>query len=188
VFIDGAIFLKTEKGASVGSNGFAPPGPPGNRRRDSVIPPRSSGGAPKARPGPGHRAFFFATRIEEAPHAPRVGAGAESPPPKPPPRPTGGSHCLGCHLGRASDGWQGPPEGPNARARQPLRAPHQRIQPRVGAPLAQLRPQNNHRPGQLAAHIALSATWGGLMGGRGQGPPEHRKGQLRVLGAMHTNY
>jgi hypothetical protein len=25
----------------------------------------------------------------------------------------------------------------------------------------------NHRPGQLAAHIALSITWGGLVGGRG---------------------
>jgi hypothetical protein len=42
----------------------------------------------------------------------------------------------------------------------------------------------NHRPGQLAAHIALGITWGGLVGGRG-----HRKGQLRVLGspsARHT--
>ena len=42
----------------------------------------------------------------------------------------------------------------------------------------------NHRPGQLAAHIALGITWGGLVGDRG-----HRKGQLRVLGspsARHT--
>jgi hypothetical protein len=30
----------------------------------------------------------------------------------------------------------------------------------------------NHRPGQLAAHIALGITWGGLGGDRG-----HRKGQ-----------
>jgi hypothetical protein len=45
-------------------------------------------------------------------------------PPKPPPRRAGGSHCLGYHLGRAG-GWQGPPEGPTERARQPLpRAPH----------------------------------------------------------------
>jgi hypothetical protein len=36
----------------------------------------------------------------------------------------------------------------------------------------------NHRPGQLAAHIALGITWGGLVGDRG-----HRKGQLRVLGS-----
>jgi hypothetical protein len=34
------------------------------------------------------------------------------------------------------------------------------------------------RPGQLAAHIALGITWGGLVGDRG-----HRKGQLRVLGS-----
>jgi hypothetical protein len=36
----------------------------------------------------------------------------------------------------------------------------------------------NHRPGQLAAHIALGITWCGLVGDRG-----HRKGQLRVLGS-----
>jgi hypothetical protein len=40
----------------------------------------------------------------------------------PPPRPAGGSHCLGYHLGRAGE-WQGPSEGPISRARQPLRAP-----------------------------------------------------------------
>jgi hypothetical protein len=42
----------------------------------------------------------------------------------------------------------------------------------------------NHCSGQLAAHIALGITWGGLAGDRG-----HRKGQLRVLGspsARHT--
>jgi hypothetical protein len=51
--------------------------------------------------------------------------------------------------------------------------------PRVAA-LVQLcssTPQN-HRPGQLAAHIALGITCGGLVGGRG-----YRKGQLRVLGS-----
>jgi hypothetical protein len=41
---------------------------------------------------------------------------------KPPPRPAGGSHCLGYHLGRAGE-WQGSSEGPISRARQPLRAP-----------------------------------------------------------------
>jgi hypothetical protein len=54
------------------------------------------------------------------------------------------------------------------------------------AALVQLHPPPNHRPGQLAAHIALGITWGGVVGGRG-----HRKGQgqLRVLGspsALHT--
>jgi hypothetical protein len=49
--------------------------------------------------------------------------------------------------------------------------------PRVAA-LVQLHPPN-HRPGQLAARIALCITWGGLVGGRG-----HRKGQLRVLGIL----
>jgi hypothetical protein len=39
-------------------------------------------------------------------------------------------------------------------------------------------PPQNHRPGQLAAHIALGATWGGLVGCRGR-----QKGQLRVLGS-----
>jgi hypothetical protein len=34
---------------------------------------------------------------------------------------------LGYHLGRAG-GWQGPPEGPTVRARQPFRAPHQGTQ------------------------------------------------------------
>jgi hypothetical protein len=85
-----------------------------------------------------------------------------------------------------SPGPQGLPEGPNARARQPLRAPHQGTQPRVGA-LAQLRAQN-HRSGKLAAHIALGVTWGGLAG-RGSwvawvlvaGATGRSKGQLRVL-------
>jgi hypothetical protein len=48
--------------------------------------------------------------------------------------------------------------------------------PRVVALVHSSTPQN-HRPGQLAAHIALGITWGGVVGGRG-----HRKGQLRVLG------
>jgi hypothetical protein len=59
---------------------FAPPGPPGNmRRRSSAIPARQKAWAP--------RAFLSRTRIEEAPHAPRVGAGAAPPPPKQPPCP-----------------------------------------------------------------------------------------------------
>jgi hypothetical protein len=44
-------------------------------------------------------------------------------------------------------------------------------------------PPRHH--GQLAAHIALGVTWGGLVGGMG-----HRKDQLRVLvspSALHTN-
>jgi hypothetical protein len=64
----------------------------------SAIPARPSG---PARPGrPGHRAFFLGTRIEEAPHAPPVGAGA-APPPNPPPRPAAsGSHRLPNTLAR----------------------------------------------------------------------------------------
>jgi hypothetical protein len=71
---------------------FAPPAPSGNRRRSSAIPPSRPGlrGPPRR---PVHRAFFLASRIEEAPHAPRVGAGA-APPPKSPPRPASGSHRL----------------------------------------------------------------------------------------------
>jgi hypothetical protein len=42
--------------------------------------------------------------------------------------------------------------------------------------LVQLQPPKKKRPGQLAAHIALGITWGGLVGDRG-----HRKGQFRVL-------
>jgi hypothetical protein len=59
--------------------------------------------------------------------------------------------------------------------------------PRVVVALVQLHPPKTTAPasGQLAAHIALGITWGGLVGDRG-----HRKGQLRVLGspsARHTN-
>jgi hypothetical protein len=42
-------------------------------------------------------------------------------------------------------------------------------------------PPNHHRPGQLAAHIALGITWGGLVGDRGQGPPAIAR--ARVLGS-----
>ena len=67
------------------SNGFAPPGPPGNSGRSSAAPTRPasattcSGGG---RDGLGIRAFFLGTRIlEGAPHAARGGAGA-APSPK----------------------------------------------------------------------------------------------------------
>jgi hypothetical protein len=135
--------------------------------------------------GPGHRAFFLGTGIEEAQERPLLptsgGAGAAPPPPNHrAPRPAGGSHCLEYHLGRAggwqggqlrvlcspsslhtkeprtggppggrgvrepdsflrkplgyhlgrAGGWQGPPEGPIARARQPFRAPQQGTQGR----------------------------------------------------------
>jgi hypothetical protein len=83
-------------------------------------------------------------------------------------------------LGRAG-GWQGPPEGPIARARQPFRAPHALRNPGPG----------DHRRGgrgvrrpDMFCESPLGITWGGLVGGRG-----HRKGQLRVLGspsALHT--
>jgi hypothetical protein len=67
---------------------------------------------------PGHRAFFLASRIEEAPHAPRVGAGAV-PPPNPPPRPAIGSHRLLHTLGHADEQY-GPSIAPFARARCPF--------------------------------------------------------------------
>jgi hypothetical protein len=73
--------------------------------------------------------------------------------------------------------------GPTGRAKQvrvlgnPF-ALHTNSKPsRVWGALAQLRPQTKS-PGQLAAHIALSVTWGGLVGGRA-----HLKGQVRVLGS-----
>jgi hypothetical protein len=46
------------------------------------------------------------------------------------------------------------------------------------AALVQLNPSGHHH-GQLAAHIALGITWGGLVGDR----RGHREGQLRVLGS-----
>jgi hypothetical protein len=97
---------------------FAPPAPSGNRRRSSAIPPSRPGlrGPPRR---PVHRAFFLASRIEEAPHAPRVGAGA-APPPKSPPRPASGSHRLPhthTHtLGQVGEQY-GPSTAPFGRAR-----------------------------------------------------------------------
>jgi hypothetical protein len=74
-----------------------------------------------------------------------------------------------------------------ARFTKPLETKKRRSArcPRVAA-LVQLHPPKPPPPGQLAAHIALGITWGGLVGDRG-----HRKGQLRVLGspsasARHT--
>jgi hypothetical protein len=59
-----------------------------------VAQPSRPGLLPGPRPGrPGHRAFFFATRMEEAPSAASGGAGAAPHPPRPSPRPAGGSHC-----------------------------------------------------------------------------------------------
>jgi hypothetical protein len=76
-------------------------------------------------PGPGNRAFFLASRMEEAPHAPRVGAGA-APPPNPPPRSASGSHRLLHTLGQAGEQY-GPSIAPFARARwqfSPLLRPY----------------------------------------------------------------
>jgi hypothetical protein len=98
---------------------------PGNRGRSSAIPTRP------CRSGPGPEGLGTARflrhsngRNAEAPSARewrRWCSSTPYPPPQPPSRPVGGSHCLGYHqLGRA--GWwvagaQGPPEGPIARAR-----------------------------------------------------------------------
>jgi hypothetical protein len=97
----------------VKSNGFAPPGPPGNRGRSSATPARPSGAAPEGLPG--YRAFFVGTRIEEAHH---VGAGA-APPPNPPPRPASGSHRLPNTLCQVGEQY-GPSIAPFARARCPF--------------------------------------------------------------------
>jgi hypothetical protein len=72
------FFLHSRHGLwVVKSNGFAPPGPPGNMGANLAIPARPSGGAPE---GLGTARFPKAgTRIEEAPHAPHVGAGAAPP-------------------------------------------------------------------------------------------------------------
>jgi hypothetical protein len=92
--------------------------------------------------GPGHRAFQYASRIEEAQKRPLPasgGAGAAPPPKTTATAPAswqlaaGGcwrlaasiAHCLGYHLGLGPGaGWwvaEGPPEGPIARARLPFR-------------------------------------------------------------------
>jgi hypothetical protein len=89
----------------------------------SAIPPgqafRHSGG----RPGPARFSSPLELKKRGSARCPRVAALVQLHPPKPSPRPAGGSHCLGYHLGRAG-GWQGPPEWPIARARQPFRATH----------------------------------------------------------------
>jgi hypothetical protein len=65
------------------------------------------------------RAAIWAPRVFLSHSNRRVAALVQLRPPKPPPRPAGGSHCLGYHLGRAgAGGWQGPPLGPIALARQ----------------------------------------------------------------------
>jgi hypothetical protein len=56
--------------------------------------------------------------MEEAPHAPPVGAGA-APPPNPPPRPANGSHRFPNTLGQVG-GQYGPSIAPFARARCPF--------------------------------------------------------------------
>ena len=56
--------------------------------------------------------------MEEAPHAPRVGAGA-APPPNPPPRPANGSHRFPNTLGQVGEQY-GPSIAPFARARCPF--------------------------------------------------------------------
>ena len=56
--------------------------------------------------------------MEEAPHAPPVGAGA-APPPNPPPRPANGSHRLPNTLGQVGEQY-GPSIAPFARARCPF--------------------------------------------------------------------
>jgi hypothetical protein len=70
-----------------------------------------------------------------------------------------------------------PPEGlGTARFSSPVELKKRRSAPtRHVWALVQLHPHPpppNHRPGQLAAHIALGITWGGLVAGGWQGPPK----------------
>jgi hypothetical protein len=80
-------------------------------------------------PLPGHRAFFFATRIEEAQKRPLPasgGAGAQLHPPKPPPRQLAVHIALGITWDGLVGG-RGHRKGQPiaiARAKQPFRAPH----------------------------------------------------------------
>jgi hypothetical protein len=83
-----AIPLKTKKDARR-SNGFPPPGPPGNRGRSSAIPATAPEGLGTARfPKP------LEMKKRRSARCPRVAALVQRHPPKPPPRPAGGSHCA----------------------------------------------------------------------------------------------
>jgi hypothetical protein len=96
----------------VKSNGFAPPGPPGNRGRSSAIPVRPSGAAPE---GLGTARFTKALELKKRPTR-RVWALVQLHPPNPPPRPASGSHCLPNTLGQVGEQY-GPSIAPFARAR-----------------------------------------------------------------------
>jgi hypothetical protein len=76
-----------------------PPAPPGESGPNSAIPARTSGPGPE---GPGTARFTKPLEMKKRRSArcSRVAALVQLHPPKPPPRPTGGSHCLGYHLGR----------------------------------------------------------------------------------------
>ena len=82
------------------SNGFVPPAPPGNSGPNPAIPARPSA---TVADGLGTARFTKALELKKRRSArcPRVAALVQRHPPKPPPRPAGGSHCLGYHLGRA---------------------------------------------------------------------------------------
>jgi hypothetical protein len=92
----------------------------------SPPPPGTGGGAGPPRPGlPGQartawapRVSKYASRFAEAPHAPRVGAGA-APPPNPPPLPASGSHRLPNTPGQVGEQY-GPSTAPFARVRYPF--------------------------------------------------------------------
>jgi hypothetical protein len=105
-----AILLENYKKDAWKSNGFVPPGPLGNRRRISAIPARPSGAAPEGQAW-GPRVLRFTKPVElkkrRSARFPRVAVAAlvQHRPPNPPPRPAGGSHCLGYHLGWAANWW-----------------------------------------------------------------------------------
>jgi hypothetical protein len=86
------------------SNGFPPPAPPGNRGRSSAIPARPSATVAE---GLGTARFTKPRELKNRRSArcPRVVALVQLHPPKPPPRPPDGSHCLGYHLGPGAGWW-----------------------------------------------------------------------------------
>jgi hypothetical protein len=99
---------------------FAPPGLPGTGT-GGVAKPSRTGLPGQARSSDGlgtARLLFLASRIEEAPHAPRVGAGAAAPPPKTTITPTNQRltpHRLLHTLGQVGEQY-GPSIAPFARA------------------------------------------------------------------------
>ena len=92
-----AIVGETKKDARR-SNGFPPPAPPGNRGRSSAIPARPSATVAESLATARFTKALELKKRRSGACCPRVVALVQLHPPKPPPRPPGGSHCLGYHI------------------------------------------------------------------------------------------